>query len=249
MERDITKVCILLPTVSEIWTIQQRWSQLLQIVRIVFFVSPGENLSSWSSGKNVQGWGRVMIKHLVLSLRFTRGGTDAFWIWWAGPVVQCCKWLVVRSSLGDFFQRICFSPIQISEYRAFSVTLLTLLFLLIFLLQFMFHLRRSPFLQVFNNSPDESSYYRHHFARQDLTQSLIMIQPILYAYSFHGPPEVSLCLTERGGLNQNNEHSVRITIVCQKGHCVFFLIKVIARGWLGMMWSIHYIFSRLSFSM
>uniref|UniRef100_A0A3B1J7A1 Protein transport protein SEC23 n=1 Tax=Astyanax mexicanus TaxID=7994 RepID=A0A3B1J7A1_ASTMX len=55
--------------------------------------------------------------------------------------------------------------------------------------QFMFHLRRSPFLQVFNNSPDESSYYRHHFMRQDLTQSLIMIQPILYAYSFNGPPE------------------------------------------------------------
>lgn len=58
--------------------------------------------------------------------------------------------------------------------------------------QFMFHLRRSPFLQVFNNSPDESSYYRHHFVRQDLTQSLIMVQPILYSYSFYGPPEVSL---------------------------------------------------------
>ncbi|XP_055773572.1 protein transport protein Sec23B-like, partial [Salvelinus fontinalis] len=55
--------------------------------------------------------------------------------------------------------------------------------------QFMFHLRRSPFLQVFNNSPDECSYYRHNFVRQDLTQSLIMIQPILYSYSFHGPPE------------------------------------------------------------
>ncbi|MEE6519776.1 hypothetical protein FKM82_017516 [Ascaphus truei] len=53
----------------------------------------------------------------------------------------------------------------------------------------MFHLRRSPFLQVFNNSPDESSYYRHQFMRQDLTQSLIMIQPILYSYSFSGPPE------------------------------------------------------------
>uniref|UniRef100_A0AAX7TRU6 Protein transport protein SEC23 n=1 Tax=Astatotilapia calliptera TaxID=8154 RepID=A0AAX7TRU6_ASTCA len=39
------------------------------------------------------------------------------------------------------------------------------------------------------HSPDESSYYRHHFVRQDLTQSLIMIQPILYSYSFHGPPE------------------------------------------------------------
>ncbi|XP_059504481.1 protein transport protein Sec23A isoform X1 [Stegostoma tigrinum] len=55
--------------------------------------------------------------------------------------------------------------------------------------QFMFHLRRSPFLQVFNNSPDESTYYRHHFMRQDLTQSLIMIQPVLYSYSFYGPPE------------------------------------------------------------
>lgn len=55
--------------------------------------------------------------------------------------------------------------------------------------QFMFHLRRSQFLQVFNNSPDETSYYRHMLDVEDLTQSLIMIQPILYSYSFHGPPE------------------------------------------------------------
>ncbi|KAG1685289.1 Protein transport protein Sec23A [Nymphon striatum] len=55
--------------------------------------------------------------------------------------------------------------------------------------QFMFHLRRSQFLQVFNNSPDETSYYRHMLLREDLTQSLIMIQPILYSYSFNGPPE------------------------------------------------------------
>jgi len=45
--------------------------------------------------------------------------------------------------------------------------------------QFMFHLRRSQFLQVFNNSPDETSYYRHALNVEDLTQSLIMIQPIL----------------------------------------------------------------------
>ncbi|XP_018496150.1 protein transport protein Sec23A [Galendromus occidentalis] len=55
--------------------------------------------------------------------------------------------------------------------------------------QFMFHLRRSQFLQVFNNSPDETSFYRHMLMTEDLTQSLIMIQPILYAYSFQGPPE------------------------------------------------------------
>ena len=55
--------------------------------------------------------------------------------------------------------------------------------------QFMFHLRRSQFLQVFNNSPDETSFYRAMLMREDLTQCLIMIQPILYAYTFNGPPE------------------------------------------------------------
>ncbi|CAG0921771.1 unnamed protein product [Notodromas monacha] len=55
--------------------------------------------------------------------------------------------------------------------------------------QFMFHLRRSQFLQVFNNSPDETSFYRHMLVREDLMQSLIMIQPVLYSYSFNGPPE------------------------------------------------------------
>ncbi|XP_011410444.1 PREDICTED: protein transport protein Sec23A-like isoform X2 [Amphimedon queenslandica] len=55
--------------------------------------------------------------------------------------------------------------------------------------QFMFHLRRSQFLQVFNCSPDESSYYRDKLNREDVTNSLIMIQPTLYSYSFNGVPE------------------------------------------------------------
>jgi len=54
--------------------------------------------------------------------------------------------------------------------------------------QFMFHLRRSQFLQVFGNSPDETTYYRLIFARENTTNSLIMIQPTLLAYSFEGPP-------------------------------------------------------------
>lgn len=41
--------------------------------------------------------------------------------------------------------------------------------------QFMFHLRRSQFLQVFNNSPDETAFYRHVLMREDVTNSLIMI--------------------------------------------------------------------------
>lgn len=34
-----------------------------------------------------------------------------------------------------------------------------------------------------------TSSCRHMLNREDLTQALIMVQPILYSYSFHGPPE------------------------------------------------------------
>ncbi|CAK4327112.1 unnamed protein product [Aphanomyces euteiches] len=58
--------------------------------------------------------------------------------------------------------------------------------------QFMFHLRRSQFLQVFGYSPDESSYYRHCLLRESTTNSLVMIQPSLLSYSFQGPPTPAL---------------------------------------------------------
>lgn len=56
----------------------------------------------------------------------------------------------------------------------------------------MFHFRRSHFMQVFNNSPDETIYYRNKLFREDVSQSLVMIQPILYSYSFDGPPVVRI---------------------------------------------------------
>ncbi|KAG9300734.1 hypothetical protein G9A89_023532 [Geosiphon pyriformis] len=55
--------------------------------------------------------------------------------------------------------------------------------------QFMFHLRRSQFLQVFNNSPDETAFYRHVLNREDVNNSLIMIQPTLMSYGFDSPPQ------------------------------------------------------------
>ena len=67
----------------------------------------------------------------------------------------------------------------------------------------MFHLRRSQFLQYFNNSPDETAFYRyallfhlykywfgsHIINKEDTNSSLIMIQPTLMSYSFNGPPQ------------------------------------------------------------
>jgi protein transport protein SEC23 len=54
--------------------------------------------------------------------------------------------------------------------------------------QFMFHLRRSQFLQVFNSSPDETSYYRYHLNKQSIPNCLVMIQPTLISYSLSAPP-------------------------------------------------------------
>jgi len=44
--------------------------------------------------------------------------------------------------------------------------------------QFMFHLRRSQFLQVFNNSPDETAFYR--LVRFLRYPSLTYMRPDMY---------------------------------------------------------------------
>jgi protein transport protein SEC23 len=66
----------------------------------------------------------------------------------------------------------------------------------------MFHLRRSQFLQVkplrdrvvdpcdvqvFNSSPDETAFFRTVVLRESVTNTLVMIQPTLMAYSLDGP--------------------------------------------------------------
>lgn len=68
--------------------------------------------------------------------------------------------------------------------------------------QFMFHLRRSQFLQVFNSSPDESAFYRMVCLRENCTNCLVMIQPTLTAYSLNGPAapvtlDVTSCAPDR----------------------------------------------------
>ncbi|GFZ14149.1 Sec23/Sec24 protein transport family protein [Actinidia rufa] len=54
--------------------------------------------------------------------------------------------------------------------------------------QFMYYLRRSQFIDVFNSSPDETAFFRLMLNRDGVVGSLIMIQPTLFQYSFPGPP-------------------------------------------------------------
>ncbi|KAJ4846233.1 hypothetical protein Tsubulata_012548 [Turnera subulata] len=54
--------------------------------------------------------------------------------------------------------------------------------------QFMYYLRRSQFIDVFNSSPDETAFFRLMLNREGVVGSVIMIQPTLFQYSFDGPP-------------------------------------------------------------
>ncbi|CAA2980711.1 transport SEC23 [Olea europaea subsp. europaea] len=54
--------------------------------------------------------------------------------------------------------------------------------------QFIYYLRRSQFIDVFNSTPDETAYFRLMLNREGVVNSLIMVQPTLFQYSFDGPP-------------------------------------------------------------
>ncbi|KAH9407292.1 Protein transport protein Sec23A [Tyrophagus putrescentiae] len=87
--------------------------------------------------------------------------------------------------------------------------------------QFIFHLRRSQFIQVFNNSPDETSFYRHSLFREDCYNSLVMIQPTLLAYSFNEPTQPVL-------LDTSSIHPERILLMDTFFHIVIFSGETIA---------------------
>jgi len=48
--------------------------------------------------------------------------------------------------------------------------------------QFMYYLRRSQFIDVFNSSPDETAFFRLMLNREGVVGSLIMIEPTLFQY-------------------------------------------------------------------
>merc|ERR1711991_413653 len=55
--------------------------------------------------------------------------------------------------------------------------------------QFMYYLRRSQFVQVFNYSPDETAFFRASLIRENVNNGLSMIQPLLHAYDLPPPDD------------------------------------------------------------
>jgi len=46
--------------------------------------------------------------------------------------------------------------------------------------------------QVFNNSPDETAYFRMLLNRENISNAIVMIQPSLTSYSFNSGPQAAL---------------------------------------------------------
>lgn len=60
--------------------------------------------------------------------------------------------------------------------------------------QFMFYLRRSYFLQNFNSSPDEITYFKMSLIHENVLNSTIMIQPALFTYTPENPESTPVFL-------------------------------------------------------
>ncbi|KAJ3450735.1 protein transport protein sec23 [Anaeramoeba flamelloides] len=55
--------------------------------------------------------------------------------------------------------------------------------------QFMFHFRRSHFMNIFGDSPDESTYFSHSLYKENISNSILMFQPVLHSFTMNGPPK------------------------------------------------------------
>ncbi|KPI87048.1 protein transport protein Sec23-like protein [Leptomonas seymouri] len=54
---------------------------------------------------------------------------------------------------------------------------------------FLYHLRRSGYLQIFNSSPDETAFLRLQLVKSSVEDSIVQIQPTLYSYRMDGNPQ------------------------------------------------------------
>lgn len=85
---------------------------------------------------------------------------------------------------------------QFAHYRKDDASSFTLSNEFALFPQFLFHLRRSPFLQVFNSSPDEACFHRLSLLRENTTNSIVMIQPSLCSYSLANGAQAQPVLLE-----------------------------------------------------
>lgn len=91
---------------------------------------------------------------------------------------------------------------RFGEYRKDDAQSFQMMQEMAFFPGFMFHLRRSQFVQVFGNSPDETAYARLLLMKEHARNSILMLQPQLFSYGMAEEPrpahlDVSSILPDR----------------------------------------------------
>jgi protein transport protein SEC23 len=76
---------------------------------------------------------------------------------------------------------------RFGDYRRDDAESFSLRPQLAYLPQFLFHFRRSQFVQVFGNSPDETAYAQMALNREAAGEAMLMLQPTLVAYALGAP--------------------------------------------------------------
>eukprot|EP01100_Stratorugosa_tubuloviscum_P005562 TRINITY_DN2474_c0_g1_i1.p1 TRINITY_DN2474_c0_g1~~TRINITY_DN2474_c0_g1_i1.p1 ORF type:complete len:755 (-),score=374.32 TRINITY_DN2474_c0_g1_i1:175-2439(-) len=110
---------------------------------------------------------------------------------------------------------------RFADYRKDDISSFRISPLLSIYPQFMFHLRRGTIIQVFNCSPDDTAFNRYLLLRENVSNSLTMIQPTLDAYSFDGPPKPVI-------LSATSVTQDRILLLDSFSHVLTFYGKTIA---------------------
>eukprot|EP00485_Elphidium_margaritaceum_P003146 CAMPEP_0202686984 /NCGR_PEP_ID=MMETSP1385-20130828/2714_1 /ASSEMBLY_ACC=CAM_ASM_000861 /TAXON_ID=933848 /ORGANISM="Elphidium margaritaceum" /LENGTH=816 /DNA_ID=CAMNT_0049341685 /DNA_START=32 /DNA_END=2482 /DNA_ORIENTATION=- len=110
--------------------------------------------------------------------------------------------------------------------------------------QFIYYLRRSQFIQVFNYSPDETAFFRATLLRENVTNGLTMVQPLLHAFDIP-PPEVEIddeddeqnpIVGEEVLLELSSRHPERILLLDTFFHLVIWYGRKIAKWREDKIW-------------
>ncbi|EAY14744.1 Sec23/Sec24 trunk domain containing protein [Trichomonas vaginalis G3] len=105
----------------------------------------------------------------------------------AAIIAKNCVWRTLREPLSDtvkFLDQTIINTCRVlGSYQRGKKDSLSLPASIIDLPQFMYHFRRSSFMQTFNASPDSTASVRMAMLVEDTTNCLLMMQPMLKSFS------------------------------------------------------------------
>ena len=136
----------------------------------------------------------------------------------------------VDNNLIKLVQKFC-------EYRGNNINSFKLPREFLLFPQFIYYLRRSQFIQVFNYSPDETAFFRTTLIRENVTNGLSMIQPLLHAFDIPSPDDdEEIIYGQEVLLELSSRHPERILLLDTFFHLVIWYGRKIAKWRNDQIW-------------